>query len=149
MMMEEIQPKDEGKTDEGHNTDEAVARWNDSVSLGVLSTTSALASAWGGFRFSLWMEAEERDDFFSRTSSVGGAWPCSRLSVLLVVKTETGMDPMGRRDSDIDRKIETYKVARKKVQLSCVRVIRSNVIPGSQALSNALGITSPSSSLLQ
>src|SRR6266702_3651060 len=73
MMMEEIhQPRMRRARPTRLTTRTRLWRRDDSPSSGVLSTTSASASRWGVFCFSLSTEAEEWDDFFSRTASGGG-----------------------------------------------------------------------------
>src|SRR6266702_1437954 len=99
MMMEEIhQPRMRRARATRLTTRTRLWRRDDSPSSGVLSTTSASASRWGGFCFSLSTEAEERDDYFS-------GWPlwvevrrsCSRLGVLLVAINRDRDGPRGKR----------------------------------------------------
>ncbi len=101
-------------------------RRDDSLSSGVLSTTSASALRWGGFCFSLSTEAEERDDYFSRMASVGGGAEAMFSSGCASCCYKQGQGWTHGEEATVMliENMEIYN-CKGEVQLSCVHVVLS------------------------
>src|SRR6266702_3493385 len=127
MMMEEIhQPRMRRARPTRLTTRTRLWRRDDSPSSGVLSTTSASASRWGGVCFSLSTEAEEWDDFFSRMAAVGGGAAAMFSSGCASCCYKQGQGWTQGEEATV-MSIENMEIynCKGEVQLSCIHVVLS------------------------